>query len=113
VSATRNLQARYRAWREDGAIPYWIVWARDYRKPLVLGGRRRYGWLLSPSLAIDLRNLTFGVYWQRRGFEDPDPFISLHLPGIYLCSSIHRVAPGYRALARARAARLRAWGETA
>jgi hypothetical protein len=60
----RAARDRYRAWCEDDGVPYWVVWSRDYRKPLVIGGRHHRGWLLSPLLVVDLRNLTCGLYWQ-------------------------------------------------
>jgi hypothetical protein len=97
-----NLAKRYHAWQEDGGVPSWIVWNRAYQHRLVIGGRRTRGWMFTPLLVVDLRSLTFGVYWQHHGFEDPDPFFTLHIPGVYLCTSIARVAPGYRKSARVR-----------
>jgi hypothetical protein len=96
-----TLRQRYQDWVEDGAVPYWIAWNRRYRRRLVIGGGRTHGWMLTPQLVVDLRNLTCGIYWQHHG-EDPQPFFSLHIPGVYLGVSIAKVAPGYRARASAR-----------
>jgi hypothetical protein len=65
----------------------------------MVGGGRMRGWMFVPRLSVDLRRLTLGVSWQNEAFEDPDPIVSLHLPGVCLWARIYQVKPGYRRLA--------------
>lgn len=103
--AAPTLTQRVRRWREDGGPPTWTVWNRGCRYWVVGGGHTR-GWVLVPHVSIDLRHLTFGVYWQKEAFEDPDPLVCLHVPGLCVWAWIHRVPPGYRTRPRNRNPRI-------
>jgi hypothetical protein len=92
-------QARYQAWCEDGRPPV-TVWNRMGRHRLVIGGGRRSGWMLVPRVSLNSRQLTVGVTWQTHAFEDPDPIVSLHIPGICLWARAYRVHAGFRDIPR-------------
>jgi hypothetical protein len=102
MTALPTLRQRLHEWREEGGPPAWTIYNRMGRRRLILGGGRTRGWMLVPHLSVDLRQLTFGVSWQKEAFEDPDPLVSLHVPGACLWVRIYQVNPGYRPLAHAR-----------
>jgi hypothetical protein len=95
MSALHRLRQHISEWREDGGPPVWIVWNCGCRYWVIGGGRTR-GWVLIPHVSIDLRHLTFGVYWQKEAFEDPDPLVSFHLPGLCMWTYVRPVPAGYR-----------------